>query len=253
MTFVLHKLVASYLDGARALAATVFIAVGLSSGSEALQALTGGDPEALDVVSDLVGGSAALALVYAKSTSAPRLMRTVALALLVLSFGRGWLALAVQSHRDAIFPLLVSYTTPRYGGVLSSNSTIAVVPAPADFTNESSAVLQVDLSDAAWPGIGIIEPVPSWRGYDQLAIDVLVPAESAPLEINASVRLHNAGVDHVYRSWKLGAGAHRLVFRYRNRFDPEVVDVTRVGIYASRPYAGRRVYFGRIALEKAPS
>jgi len=78
-----------------------------------------------------------------------------------------------------------------------------------------------------------------------------VPPESAPIEINISIRLRNAAVDHVYRTWKLNAGAHRLVFRYRNRFDPQQVEVTRVGVYASRPYAGRRIFYGRIALETA--
>jgi len=248
VTLVLLRLMTRFVAGARALAATAAAAIVLSVGTEALQTFTGGDPETLDVASDLVGGSAALAFMHWRQ-SRPALAIVVALALLTLSFGRAWLAFAVQLHRNAIFPSLVSYAAPWVGGVLESDSAVAVVQAPHDFMGESGLVLQVDLRDATWPGVGIVEPVPDWSRFDVLAVDVFVPAASASLDVTVSIRLRYADVDHVYQTWKLSPGPHRLVFHYRDRFDPERVEVTRVVVYSSRPYANRRLYIGRIALE----
>jgi hypothetical protein len=132
----------------------------------------------------------------------------------------------------------------RYG-LLNTNSDIALIDAPPGWRDGPARVLSVALADVTWPGITLPEPVPDWSAFDTLEVDVFTPAV---LAINVSIRLRDASVDHVYRTFALAPGVHRLALPIRAMFDAANTRVSQVGIYSTRAYAGQVVYLGDVRL-----
>jgi hypothetical protein len=133
------------------------------------------------------------------------------------------------------------------GGLLNSNGPTRVVAPPASW-NVHNRVLAVDLADVTWPGFSLVEPVPGWRAFEALAVEVFVPDGDPPLTLNVSIRL-TGPVDHVYRTFVLPSGPHALRLQLRELFDPATCAVTEVVVYSTRESAGRRFYVARVALE----
>jgi hypothetical protein len=250
ITWIVYGLTRSWLGTRATLWSTVATVVALAIGTESLQLLTGGDAQWSDVGSDLLGAGAALALIAGRARTLPRVLAWfLALALITVSLTPLLTAVSVQMHRNAIFPDLVRFGAPAQRNLVDLNGPAWVVAPPPGWNRPGGPVLEVELADVTWPGFTLVEPVPDWRNFETLAVEIFVPDASAPLKVNVAIRLKGAPVDQVYRTFVLPAGPHALRIRLRDLFDPAACEVTHVVINSTREFAGRRLYVGRIALE----
>ncbi|NJN50453.1 MAG: hypothetical protein HC809_00305 [Gammaproteobacteria bacterium] len=181
LTYFVHAVVRPRLTARMALAVTGLLAVLIAVGTEALQHFTGGDAQWLDVGFDLLGSAAALTFIAGQ--------RALAALILTVSLAPAAVALTVQAHRNAQFPSLISFAAPWQGGLLETNSAIALVNTPAQWAGVEDAVLMVTFADTTWPGVTLPEPVPDWSGYRVLEVELFAPA---PLALTVSVRLTGA-------------------------------------------------------------
>ena len=246
VTAVVYALVRTRMPAGRALGVTAVVGIALALATEAVQIGTERAAQWQDVVFDLCGGASILLVLAARMGRVPRGRAYAGAAvLLAITFLPAVAAATVQLHRNAIFPVLVDFSAWGFGGLLTSDSTLRVVPGEG-----GGAALEILLADDTWPGIHLDEPVSDWRAYDTLAVDVFVPAASAPLELHVSIRLRGGETDHVYRTFVLPAGASALRLPLRELFDPDANEVSAVVIYSRRPFAGRRLELRRVALER---
>jgi hypothetical protein len=236
-------------SGVVTIVVAAMIAVILAIGTEALQKITGGDPAWNDVGFDLVGAAAALVFRAAQTSLIPKRPGFVGASLLLLATLTPLLfAVAVEGYRRSIAPDLVRFGSPLNDALLHANSPIEVVPAPSGWS-VGGKVLEVTLAERRWPGLHLEEPITDWRPYSALAVDVYVDGEQ-PLPITISVRLDDAPVDHVYRTFECRPGPCALSLPLAGLFDRAVARVNAVVIYSTRAHAGRVVYLGRVALRK---
>jgi hypothetical protein len=246
VTAVVYALVRTRVAAGRALGVTAVVGIVLSLATEAVQIGTARAAQWQDVVFDLCGGASVLLVLAARMGRLPRgRAYWGAAALLAITLLPAVVAATVQLHRNAIFPVLVDISAWRFGGLLTSDSALRVVPRAG-----GGAALEILLADDTWPGIHLDEPVPDWRGYDRLAVDVFVPEASAPLELHVSIRLRGGETDHVYRTFVLPSGETTVRLPLRELFDPDANEVSAVVIYSRRPFAGRRLELRRVALER---
>jgi hypothetical protein len=249
VTWVVVITIARWTRGVATILVAAMIAVILAIGTEALQKITGGDPEWSDVGFDLIGAAAALVFRAARKSLIPKRPGFVGASLLLLATLTPLLhALAVEDHRRSIAPDLIRFGSPLNDALFRANSPVEVVPAPAGWS-VGARVLKITLGKQRWPGVYFEEPIADWRPYAALAVDVYVDG-SQPLPITISVRLDAAPVDHVYRTFECTPGPCALTLPLAGLFDRDVARVNAVVIYASRYDAGRVVYLGRVALRK---
>jgi hypothetical protein len=243
VTFVCYAILRALRGAANTLLLAGLTAVALALATEAVQVLTGGDAEWLDVGLDLLGAAAALLVLAARERRLPsRPAYGGAALLLLISLTPATFAIAVTWHRQAILPDLVDFSAPRFGGLLVSTSPLRVVDTPV-------RSLEITLADEDWPGVYLREPIPDWSGYEALVVDVSVPDDAAPLPLHVSIRLRSGEGDHVFRSFVLAAGPARLRLPLRELFDPGARSVAAVVVYSTREAAGRRFTIARIHLE----
>lgn len=191
-----------------ALAGILCIAAGLSS--EVIQRHLQRDASWDDVLADSVGVLLGLAL-YALFDRRAALRGTTRAAALLIIAGcvTGYLAPLVTMvrayvHRNGQFPVLADFH--------SSIESAWVVGYGARRTM-GEGVLDVQFEPSSFPGISFHEPVPDWRGYKTLVIEVENPDE-APLILG--VRVHDIGHGRAYadrfnRNFKLAPGERRVL------------------------------------------
>jgi len=253
VTWLIHRLCSRRLASSRALIVTAVAALVFALGTEAAQFGGPRQPEWLDVGFDLLGAAAALTVLCGRAFALRRSrVWTPALLLMFIATSPFWVAAAIQMHRDAIFPRLVDIAAPWQGGLLEREADVRIVERPPQWHDVPARVLEVRLTDTEWPGIHLPEPVPDWRGFDALEVDVFVIEGAEALPLSVSIRLRGAPTDHVYRTISLTPGAHRLHLRLRELFDPECAEVTRVVVYSTRSHAGRVFLLGDVRLVAAP-
>jgi hypothetical protein len=111
---------------------------------------------------------------------------------------------AAYWHRNVRFPVLAQFQSPGdlyfadRGGL--DDRIIAVPPALAASTGPGTA-LQVRLDAGRWPGITFFEPVPDWRGYHTLSLDLSNPGAAAlELHLRINDRAHVGAFDDRFNS-----------------------------------------------------
>ena len=156
---------------------------------------------------------------------------------------------AIEWRRTSIAPNLVRFDSPLDGALISANSPTELVAAPRGWSI-APHVLKITFADETWPGVHLDEPIADWRPYAALAVDVYIEG-SQPLPIHISVRIDNAPVDHVYRTFECAPGPCPLLLPLDGLFDRDAARVNAVVIYSTRKFAGRTVYLGRVELLKS--
>lgn len=183
----------------------VMLFVGIAT--ELWQGLVGRDAEINDAVSDVVGaGVMASIWVYATlrgpSTPGARLGRLAAL-LLCTALVAYWLTPITRCGlaywtRDSRFPVLAQFQSPRDLYFVSGGP-----PPPAIVRIQQGATadgppsaLRVAFDRGAWPGMTLSEPVPDWRGFQELLLELSNPGTAElPLRLRISDRAHNGAFD----------------------------------------------------------
>jgi hypothetical protein len=249
VTWLIAAFAGRYTRGASTLWITALLGALLAVGTEVLQGLTGGDAELGDVVCDLLGMGAALCVRAARADlMRPRPAIAVAVLLLVVSQWPLVHAQLVDRYRNTLAPELLGFDSVFANDLVTSNSAVAFVAPPAAWPI-GHRVLRIALADETYPGIHLDDPIADWRSYTALAVDVYVDG-TQPLPVTISVRIDNAPVDHVYRTFGCAPGPCAIVWPLAGLFDPDVARVNAVVIYSARDSAGRVVYLGRVALER---
>jgi hypothetical protein len=232
-------------QGRAAFVATALIGLCIAVGTEVVQGLTGGDAEAGDVFFDMVGMSAALCFWSARRGMArPHVGHGAAALLLVASLWPVVPAIAIERCRDSIAPELIRFDAQCARELYSVNSPAQIVPAPQPWSITGPAVKLMLTSDTSFH---LDDPISDWRPYGELDVDVFVAGDS-PLPVSVSVRIDNAPVDHVYRTFDCTPGECKIELPLNGFFDRDVARVNAVVVYTSRAAAGRVLYIGRVVL-----
>ena len=190
------------------LAALIGMAAGLLS--EVMQKPLHRDPSWEDVLADCVGVLLALALyaVFDRRSAFRGTTRAVAL-LIVAGCVTAYLAPVVTMvrayvHRNGQFPVLADFHAPIETAWVVGYGTHRTL---------RDGVLDAEFSADPFPGISFYEPVPDWRGFKTLVMDVENPDE-APLQL--VVRVHDIGHSKAYadrfnRVYNLAPGERRTL------------------------------------------
>lgn len=153
--------------------------------TEVIQLGVGRDAAWIDVWRDLIGAGIGLALCAAfdrrLSWSAWRHRLVGFAAFVVLLYVLSPLVEAVRaySHRDAIFPRLADFSNPLEKFWMTGSGAKQKL---------ESGALRVDFVAEPWPGVSWFEPVPDWRDYRHLVVEVSNPND-LPLEL--TLRVHD--------------------------------------------------------------
>lgn len=249
VTVIVYALVRRRIADSSALAVTAAAALAGAIGTEWLQSVGARDAEWSDVAMDLLGAGAALTLLAARGTRRWRWpARSMAAVLLLASMAPALLALAIHLHRAAIAPALVDLSAYRFGGLLMSTCELRVLQG-----TEGMAALEVVLDDGCRPEIYLPEPIPDWRGFESLTVDVSVAESAAPVGLHVWIRLGAREEIPVGRAFTVPAGRTTLRVQIRELFDPTTRRVSAVVLAATRPPMGRRFVLHGIRLEPARS
>jgi len=198
------------LEGLRlyALAAVLCTAAGIAS--EAIQEPFRRDASWEDVLADSVGVLLALALhaFFDRRTAFRGATRAAAL-LIVAGCVTAYLAPVVTMvrayvHRNAQFPVIADFRASIDSAWFVGYGTRRVM---------QDGVLDVEFEDAPFPGVSFHEPVPDWRPYKTLLIEVENPDE---VPLNLGLRVHDIGhgrtfADRFNRTFKLAPGERRTL------------------------------------------
>jgi hypothetical protein len=172
----------------------ITLAVVLGAATEGLQWLLGRDADPEDVVSDFTGatGMAALWLyVHLRSRGgSPTVARGICLlvCLAALLWWAGPLAECARAYwnRYRQFPVLAQFRAERDLYFVTSSGSQTRIVAPGG--------LFLRLDSGAWPGLTLSEPMPDWRGYRTLLLDLGNPDDRPlPLQLRIDDGRPNTG------------------------------------------------------------
>lgn len=170
---------------------------------EGIQALTGGDADARDVVRDLAGILIALCAGAAfdpRFVRPPRLSARIVLLgiALVLAVSSSWpLATLAWAHyqRARAFPVIIDPAAAWSAHYLrhiharqEGPDDVTACAAPAG----SAGLSRLRLAPVRYAGISVIEPYPDWLGHEMLVFE-LYSVESVPFDL--ALRIHDARHD----------------------------------------------------------
>jgi hypothetical protein len=161
--------------------------------SEVIQMPLRRDASWEDVFADAIGTVCALAVYYVffDRRAGPRGWRRMLAVAVIVTCGSVYLAPIVNMtraylHRNGQFPVLADFHAPVemfWTGSFGVRRKIV------------DGVLRVEFVADGFPGLSFHEPVPDWRAYRQLVIDVQNPA-GVPLALG--VRVHDVGHGREY-------------------------------------------------------
>jgi hypothetical protein len=195
----------------------------LGIATEAIQSLLGRDAELEDVVSDVVGslGTVSVFLYLRWRARKDSLARTgrICAVLVCAAATAYWVEPFVQCARayharDAQFPILAQFRTKLDLAFISSTGTNThIVAIPATAASPAETALETTLDTGPWPGITLSEPVPDWRGYHVLALDVGNPGRTElPLGFRVNDRSHRGENDDRFNMpFRLAPGVRETV------------------------------------------
>ncbi len=198
------------MSGARLYATAGLIGGGLGFASEVIQMPLARDASWEDVFSDAMGALCAVALyvLFGRRQTLPRSTR-IAAVVIALACTAFYVTPLVRMafayvHRNAEFPVLADF---RHG----IESVWVVGYGVKRYIG--GGALQVEFRADEWPGVSLHEPMPDWRAFETLAIDVENP-DTEPLVF--TVRVHDIGHGRTYndrynRNFELGPGERRTL------------------------------------------
>jgi VanZ family protein len=182
-----------HIEGARLYAYAGLVGVGAGALSELIQKPLQRDASWEDVLADAVGAACALAL-YALFDGRARKTTRAAALLIALVCAAMYLAPIVSMtraylYRNGHFPVLADF---------SSSTELYWVVGFGVNRELARGALDVDFDSDVFPGVSFHEPVPDWRGYTTLVIDVENPA-AEPLTLGVRVHDRHHGRTYVDR------------------------------------------------------
>lgn len=247
------------------------VAIALGAAVEGLQFLMGRGASHEDVLMDAAGAAFVLCLLALRqqrnaTAGAPaagrRLLHAGALCAAAVVIAPLAGAAHAYFERQRVFPELVRFDGARAlyfleGG--GASLSIAGLPGPWA-AGRPQAALRVRIGREHTPGLRVNEPVPDWRGYRMLVLELVNPGR-APLQL--TVRVHDAAHDQRHedrfnRVYVLEAGSRREIHialediaraPIGRRLD--LARVTGLGLFESsgRAPVGAELYVLRIGLE----
>ena len=221
----------------------VAVAVGLGAAVELVQGQIGGDASLLDVWRDLLGATTAasicgLVMRTGATVNWRRILIPAALAALtsVLALLPVAQCALAYRHRDSNFPVLADFR--------SSSDTYLMRATEPPFRririaegrgNRVTTALLVPYSTATWPGVVFEEPVPDWRAFESLAIDIYNPGNE-PQSIVVGVHdvtYNGTAADRFTAHYELGAHTRRTILipmsAIRDAPHGRTLDLRRIG------------------------
>lgn len=188
---------------------------------EAVQAVSGGDADAFDIVRDMAGILIALlasagfdpAIVRPRRAALRAALPGLAVILvLVSSWPLSSLAWAYHQRARAfpvIFDPVADWPAPF---IQLSHARLERTRDTKSCTTPSSItdLVSLRLEAVRYAGISVIEPQPDWRGHHELLLDLITPQP-----VDLTLRIHDARHDQAYtdrfnRLLKLVPGANRI-------------------------------------------
>jgi hypothetical protein len=185
----------------RALAVSVALGVAI----EFLQGFEGRPPSFFDVLTDLAGALAGLA-VWTLATrpdrrealggrrQTPWLAVALGLAGLTFILWRPFDSALAYARRGADFPVIAAFDTAdglHFATTDGVSAAIAELPPPwAASPGERALELRYDPSHP--PAVQILEPSPDWRGFDVVAVDL---TNAGPVDLSLVLRIHDVTHD----------------------------------------------------------
>lgn len=180
------------IEGLRLYALAGLICIGAALVSEIIQQPLQRDASWEDVLADTVGVVCALSVfvLFDRRASIGKSLRVAALLIAlvglatylqpIVSMARAYL------HRNGEFPVLANF---------SSNIELYWVVGYGVNRDIVRDALEVEFYSGQFPGLSLHEPVPDWRGYQTLVIDVENPAAETLI---LAVRVHDHGHGKAY-------------------------------------------------------
>lgn len=200
---------------------TVAIMLLLGIATEGIQGLVGRDAELEDVINDVAGSLIATTLWLSRrwrgnAHGTTRIARMAALFVCACA-GAYWLNPILQCarsywNRQEQFPILVQFHSSSDLTFISSSASDTHLVDTR--TGTPPQALQARLDSGPYPGITLSEPMPDWRGYHTLALDVGNPSPGALLlRFRVNDRAHQGVTDDRFNTdFFLPKGA-RTTFR----------------------------------------
>jgi hypothetical protein len=221
-------------------------------------------PSAGDVGRDLLGGIVGLSLLalrdrrlFGGSRAWPAVLGATAAVVLIVPPLQ---VAAAYALRAVSFPELVQFRSSLDLYFLEARgSSIRRLRLPEPWAGgQSVSALAVKLERSKWPGVALLEPVPDWRGYDVLRLDLVNPGDR-PLELTLRIldRTHDWRFEDRYNGRLWLPPRSRQDFRIplediASAPDRRRMDLARIAdllLFQTGGAAGGEFYLVRIALE----
>lgn len=185
--------------------AVIVGAVSLGALIEFLQSYQGRPPSARDVLTDLAGAAAGLALwglirerpwnsSKASAWGVTWLLIAVVLAGVTFVIWPPLQAARAYAHRAAIFPDIARFQVPTDLYFIETEGLGAkLVPLPSPWGRApDDRAIRITYDEGHAPAVQITEPYPDWRRYTVISVDLTNPAAHS---LQVTFRVHDAGHD----------------------------------------------------------
>lgn len=242
-------------QGARLYALAGLIGAGAGFASEVIQKPLARDASWEDVLADTIGVICALAIyaLFERRSNLRAWHRLVALTV-ALSCIAIFLAPIVRMtrayvHRNGQFPVLADFhSRVELYWTLSIGVNREIV----------NNALEVDLIADEFPGVSFHEPVPDWRGFKTLVLDVENPGDEP---LNLGVRVHDnqhrrSFNDRFNRRFELAAGERRTlriplddILRGPRQRLMDMARISDITLFRGEPAGSRKLRIHTVRLE----
>jgi VanZ family protein len=243
------------LNGARFYALAGIIGAGAGFLSEVIQKPLRRDAAWEDVFADTLGVVCALAL-HAAFSMQVQVRRPMRIAALVIGLACVTIYVApvfnmtrAYIYRNGQFPVIASF---------QSRTELFWIVGYGVHREIHDRALDVEFEAAQFPGVSFHEPVPDWRPFKTLAIDVENPGAKA---LGLTVRVHDVGrgrffADRFNRSFSFAPGERRMLrialedvhHAPRNRL-MNMAQISDVTVFRSRAEGSNRMRLHGMRLE----
>jgi hypothetical protein len=195
-------------------AAAFVLAVAVGGLIELIQPVFGRGAEFLDLLNDVLGAIAGLALAAASESRRKwfLVLAAAALAPVVWPLARAAIAYEIRGNE---FPTLLGNDTlaDRY---FVHQSGIDMAPAllpPQWRQGDDPVSLRIRIVSGSFPRITLSEPQPDWRGYSRLMVDMTNPGpEPLSLTLRVNDRAHdNRRADRFRQAFTIAASERRVL------------------------------------------
>jgi hypothetical protein len=243
------------------------LAVALAFATELAQVQTKRDASLDDVVTDLLGTTGFLLVCRAFDLAArgSNIANRTAFALAgAVAFAVLAWPLVSMSHayslRASCFPFIVDFACGAGAQFLHArHARVEIVPVPRPWASHSEEkALHIHFYGDQWPGIDIGEPMPDWRSYRQLAVEIINPLErELQITIRIDDRQHNKRFHDRYNGRFILPPLERTTLHiplteieaapHHRKFDLQ--NVARLLIFRRVADPGDAIYLIRVRLE----